>query len=201
MYSAVCRLGLVVAILSCTSRLAAAPQEEARSSSVPSVETSEPKAVLQRFETYHIRSKTIYMKREVLLKACQERAEFSAWKLTPAEDPASADVIIEVTLPFLTWEWNYKLLHRESGRVLASGKVSALEQHQAAPLLAADLVKAIAASREIPDTRKPQPTAQNKVAGLKSWHVKGKGPAASGDLTMAIGENAVYISDSSGKQA
>jgi hypothetical protein len=200
MEAAVTRVALLTALLCCTGQIAGAAQEVPRTLPAASFQQSDGNEILQRFETYHIRSKTIYMKREVLLKACQERAEFSAWKLTPTEDPGSAEVIIEITLPFLTWEWNYQLVHRTSARVLGGGKVSALEQHQAAPLLAADLVKTIRAARGVPETFTPAAPAASTLRGLKTWRVKGTASPAGGDLTLAIGEDSVFFTDSNGKR-
>jgi len=178
-----------------------APQEAPRTGTEQSVGASSASVeFLRSFETYHIKTKTIYMKSEVLLKSCQKSPEFAAWKLKPVENPGSADLTIEITLPFLSWGWNYQMIQRASGRLLASGKVKALEQHQAVPLLVADFVKTIASARGAPEMQGLLAAPlTSETAGLKKWHVSGTALREHTDLTLSIGENAIFLDESSGK--
>jgi hypothetical protein len=89
----------------------------------------------------------------LLHKACGERAEFSAWNLRAVADVRDAEMVIEVTLPPLSWEWNFRLLEHPSYRVLASGMIKAVEQRQAVPLLAAEISRQIQSVRGIPRLR------------------------------------------------
>jgi len=111
---------------------------------------ADPVGILRRLETYYIKSGTIYLHRDVMQKALEQRPEFAAWNLKQSDDPDSADVAIEITLPSLSWEWNFKMVYRTTGQLLGTGKVKALEQHQAAPLLAAEIVKCIQSARGVP---------------------------------------------------
>ena len=91
-----------------------------------------PEHILREFKSYYIRSDTIYLHRETLQKELRDRPEFPAWGLTATEDSNAADVVITITLPFLTWEWNYRMVYQPTGTVLGTGKVSAAVEKTAA---------------------------------------------------------------------
>ena len=118
------------------------------------VADEEPGGTLATFRTYFVDSDTIYMKAETLQGALERRPEFAAWGLQATSDRRKADVIIEVTLPFLTWEWNYKIKQGTSSTVLAAGKVKALTEGIAAPQLAAEMAGRIKVVRALPQTHK-----------------------------------------------
>ena len=106
--------------------------------------------VLGSFKSYYIKSDTIYLHRETLQKELRNRREFSAWELTETDDANSADVAITITLPLLSWEWNYRMVYQPTGAVLGTGKVSAAVEKTAAPQLAALIVKRIREARPLP---------------------------------------------------
>jgi len=161
--------------------------------------SSDPIEILRGFGTYYVKSNTIYMNSDVLLASFREKPEFAAWKLRSVDDAGSADLTIEITVPFLSWEWNYRMVHRATGLVLASGKVKALEQHQAAPLLAADIAKAIESARGVPEMPRNAASPASRLAGSKKWRVKGGAALENHDLTLAIGEDAIFFDESPGK--
>src|SRR5579864_5558076 len=111
---------------------------------------NDPEHILQEFKSYYIKSDTIYLHRETLQTELQKRGEFPAWELTTTEDAKAADVVITITLPFLTWEWNYRMVYQPTGAVLGTGKVSAAVEKTAAPQLAAMIVKRIRDVRPLP---------------------------------------------------
>jgi hypothetical protein len=166
-----------------------------------SAAATDPLEILRSFQTYYIKSGTIYLHRDVLQKELEQRPEFTAWHLKPSDDPASADLTVEITLPFMSWEWNYKLVERATGRLLATGKVKALDQHQAAPLLAAEITKTIQSVRGLPEMQGlavAQPT--HAQAAQKKWHVKGaSGPLLDKDLVLSIGRESISVSEQSGQ--
>jgi len=138
---------------------------------------SESQDILRGFKSYYIKSDTIYLHRDTLLKELQKRGEFSAWELTATEDAKAADVVITITLPFLTWEWNYRMVYQPTGTVLSTGKVSAAVEKTAAPQLAAMIVKHIREVRPLPasfqDAKGTPPTPANSgVETGKSWKLK-----------------------------
>jgi hypothetical protein len=113
-------------------------------------QNSDPQDILSGFRSYYIKSDTIYLHRDTLLKELQKRGEFSAWELAAAEDFKAADVVITITLPFLTWEWNYRMVYQPTGAEIGKGKVSAAVEQTAAPQLAAMIVKRIREARPLP---------------------------------------------------
>jgi len=141
----------------------------------------DPERILQDFKSYYIKSDTIYLHREKLQKELQNRPEFPAWELTASEDSKAADVVITITLPFLTWEWNYRMVYQPTGAVLGTGKVSAAVEKTAAPQLAAMIVKPIRKGRPLPASFQEaqsasQAPANSSAGNEKSWRVSYSGP-------------------------
>jgi hypothetical protein len=87
--------------------------------------------VLRGFQTYYLEIDTIFLEHPAIEQALAKRSEFQAWGLTRTTEPGVADVIIQFTLPALTWQWNYKLIHGSTGQLLGFGRVAALEEHEA----------------------------------------------------------------------
>ena len=147
-------------------------------------QNSDAQDILRGFKSYYIKSDTIYLHRDTLLKELQKRGEFSAWDLTATEDSEAADVVITITLPFLTWEWNYRMVYQPTGTVLGTGKVSAAVEKTAVPQLAAMIVKRIREARPLPASSRETVETQQALANSspekgKSWRVRYiSGPAA-----------------------
>jgi hypothetical protein len=59
--------------------------------------------VLRGFQTYYLEIDTIFLEHPVIEQALAKRPEFQAWGLTRTTEPGAADVIIQFTLPALTW--------------------------------------------------------------------------------------------------
>jgi len=163
------------------------PALESTSSGVekaPAAQNSDPQDILRGFKSYYIKSNTIYLHRETLQKELQSRPEFPAWELTETEDSKAADVVITVTLPFLTWEWNYRMVYQPTGTVLGTGKVSAAVEKTAAPQLATMIVKRIREARPLPASFRetvetPQALANSSPEKEKSQKVRYiSGPAS-----------------------
>lgn len=139
-------------------------------------QNSDPQDILRGFKSYYIKSDTIYLHRDMLLKELQKRGEFSTWDLTATEDSKAADVVITITLPFLTWEWNYRMVHQPTGMELGKGKVSAAVEQTAAPQLAAMVIKRIREARPLPTSFRETIETQQALANSsaergKSWKV------------------------------
>jgi len=146
------------------------------SEQVPVPKKTDPEDILRGFKSYYIKSDTIYLHRETLQKELQNRPEFPAWELAATEDANVADVVITITLPFLTWEWTYRMVSQPTGTVLGTGKVSAAVEKTATPQLAAMIVKCIRDARPLPASfQGPQGTPQalpNSTQGKgKSWEI------------------------------
>src|SRR5713226_1137842 len=143
----------------------------------PGAQDSARQDILRGFKSYYIKSETIYLHQDTLLKELQKRGEFCAWELTAAEDSKAADVVVTITLPFLTWEWNYRMVYQPTGTVLGTGKVSAAAEKTAAPQLAAMIVERIRSARPLPASFQDAQGAQQALANLspeegKSWKVR-----------------------------
>jgi len=144
---------------------------------IPAAQNSDPQDILRGFKSYYIKSDTIYLHRETLQKELQNRLEFGAWELTATEDSKAAEVVVTITLPFLTWEWNYRMVYQPTGTELGSGKVSAAVEKTASPQLAAMIVKRIREARplygSIQQTREThQAPANSSPEKGKSWKVR-----------------------------
>ena len=78
---------------------------------------------------------------------------------------------------------------------LGSGKVKALEEHRAAPRLAAEIVKTIALVRGAPQMGGHAPEARTPGRS-KKWLVKGaSGPLQDKALTLSFGREFVSSTD------
>ena len=167
----------------------------------PQIKNVDPERILQEFKSYYIKSDTIYLHQDTLLKELQKRGEFSAWELTATEDSKAAEVVVTITLPFLTWEWNYRMVYQPTGMVLGSGKVSAAVEKTAAPQLAAMIVKRIREARplygSIQETGEThQAPANSSPEKGKSWKVKYISGPASGlpkDTTVTLTVNREWM--------
>ena len=178
-------LGLLVWVIPVTSSAGAAPQQTGVGEKTPAsspeklslAKMAAPEDMLRGFKSYYIKSDTIYLHPETLQKELQGRKEFPAWGLTPIEDSKAADVLITITLPFLTWEWNYRMVYQPTGTVLGTGKVSAAVEKTAVPQLAAMMVKRIREARPLPASfQDAQATSQvltdSRPENAKSWKVR-----------------------------
>lgn len=113
-----------------------------------------PAELLRAAKTIHIRSKTIYLNPPVLEAELRKLPEFQALQLKLVGNANEADVVVEVTLPFLTWMWNYTVTHRATSTVLTTNKIRGLTDGSVSPRLAGDLVTRLRAARE--STARPQ---------------------------------------------
>lgn len=108
-----------------------------------------PRSLLGRARTIFVSSGTSYFEPVQLHNALLKRSEFEAWQLAIIDvwDKRNiADLFIEVDRPLFTFTFTYKVTDRSTGMLLTSGKVTAWDGNEAAPLLAgrilADIKKA-----------------------------------------------------------
>jgi hypothetical protein len=200
-------LVLLLLTVESTSGQESAPDHRALASATsavektPAAQNSGPQDILRGFKSYYVKSDTIYLHRETLQKELQNRPEFPAWELTAAEDAKTADVVITITLPFLTWEWNYRMVYQPTGTVLGSGKVSAAVENTAVPQLAAMIVKRIRDVRPLPASFQDaqatsQALADSRPGKGKSWKVRYiSGPASrlSKDMPVTLTVNREWM--------
>ena len=101
---------------------------------------SDPAELLRAAKSVFIRSKTIYLSPIVLERELLKQRGFNSLGLKVVKNEKEADLVLEVTLPFLTWSWSYTLTHAQTGTLLVSGKIRELTASVAAPKLAAGLI-------------------------------------------------------------
>jgi hypothetical protein len=106
--------------------------------------------VLSTCRTIFVESHTIYLKGNLLQDALYTRPEMRDWGIRIVDDRNQADLYIDVTRPFLTFDWVYKIIDNRTGTVLATDKVVAWDGPTAAPQLAAKIVGDIRAARPLP---------------------------------------------------
>jgi uncharacterized caspase-like protein len=99
-----------------------------------------PGELLRAAKTVFIRSRTIYLNPNVLEGELLKHPDFNSLGLKIVKNEKEADLVIEVKLPFLSWEWNYTLTYAQTGTLLVSGKVRGITDDTASPKLAAGLI-------------------------------------------------------------
>ncbi len=90
-------------------------------------------------ETIYVRSKTVYLNPSMLEAEFRKLPEFQGLKLKFVADVKEADLVLEITLPFLTWMWNYSVTHRTGNTSILSGKLRELTATAASPKLAKEI--------------------------------------------------------------
>ena len=111
---------------------------------------SSPKALLRRSRTFYVASGTSFFEPVQLETALRGRAEFDAWGMAGVGDWSKrsvADVMVEIDRPLFTYTFTYKLTARDTGVVLATGKVSAFDGNAAAPELADRIIGGLGKAR------------------------------------------------------
>lgn len=89
------------------------------------------------------RSDTVYMKSATIRSWLQREPEFNQLSLAFTVNQGQADYYVEVTRPFLTWDWTYCVVKTKSGKVVASGKVTAATAERAARAFAPKIIQAL----------------------------------------------------------
>jgi hypothetical protein len=92
------------------------------------------------------------MKGNLLQDAFYTRPEMREWGIRIVDDRNEADIDIDVTRPFLTYDWIFKMIDPKTGIVLATGKITAIDGPAAAQRLAIDIVNQIRSVRPVPST-------------------------------------------------
>lgn len=89
------------------------------------------------------RSDTVYMKSDTVRSWLRRQPEFSQLRLAFAADQKHADYYVEVTRPVFTWDWTYCVVRTGSGKMVASGKVTAATAELAAKGLVPKIIQAL----------------------------------------------------------
>ncbi|MGH9767740.1 MAG: caspase family protein, partial [Blastocatellia bacterium] len=107
----------------------------------------DPTELFRAAKTIHIRSKTIYLRQKLLEDELLKQPGFQDLGLKIVPAPTEADLVVDVTLPFLTWMWTYVVTHQSSNTPIANGKIREITAGVASPKLAKDLLTRLQALR------------------------------------------------------
>lgn len=110
----------------------------------------DPDAILRSARSMFVESHTIWMKGNLLQDALYTRPEMREWGVRVVDNRNEADIYIDVTRPFLTYDWIFKMISPRTGMVLGEGKVTAIDGPAAAQRLAIDIVNRIRSARPVP---------------------------------------------------
>ena len=127
-----------------------AAEEKLAAEESAKIAEASPKALLRRARTIYIESGTSFFEPVQLQNALSKRAEMDAWQMAIVDGWQKrevADVVIEVDRPVFTYTFTYRITHRGTGVVLATGKVTAFDGNAAAPMLAVKIVEEIMSAR------------------------------------------------------
>jgi S1-C subfamily serine protease len=111
---------------------------------------NDPAGILRSARSIFVESHTIWMKGNLLQDALYVRPEMREWGIRIVDDRNGADVYIDVTRPFLTYDWIFKMISPKTGTVLGTGKVTAIDGPAAAQRLAIDIVNQFRTVRPAP---------------------------------------------------
>jgi S1-C subfamily serine protease len=106
--------------------------------------------IVRTARSIFVESHTIWMKGNLLQDALYTRPEMREWGVRVVDDRNEADIYIDVTRPFLTYDWIFKMISPKTGMVLGEGKVTAIDGPAAAQRLAIDIVNRIRSARPVP---------------------------------------------------
>jgi len=111
--------------------------------------------IVRSAQSIFVESHTIWMKGNLLQDALYIRPEMREWGMRIVDDRNEADIYVDVTRPFLTYDWIFKMISPKTGMVLGEGKVTAIDGPAAAQRLAIDIVNKIRSARPVPAPSTP----------------------------------------------
>lgn len=117
-------------------------------------DAKDPVYVIANARSLVVRSSTVYLESKHLAAALRQRPEFAAWGVAIAStenaDPSNvpADLYLEVSRPFLSFDWRFRLLVANTETVVGSGRVVAWDGPRAAVLITAQIVERFKAVRD-----------------------------------------------------
>ena len=111
------------------------------------ISSRDPEVILRQFRTIYVRSKTVWMKDEVIKNALRQTPEFKSLGLVIVENAKVADALLVTDRVLFTWDFTYSLSHQNTSIVLASGKFTQIDGITAANTIAKDVLKRVKAAR------------------------------------------------------
>lgn len=114
-----------------------------------------PEEALRTCRTVMVESHTIWMKGNLLQDALYVRPEIREWGISIVDSRNAADIYIDITRPFLTYDWVYQMINTSTGAIVGTGKVVAIDGPAAAQRLALEIVGRIRSVRPLQEKKGP----------------------------------------------
>ena len=113
--------------------------------------SKDPDVILRTFKTMYVRAeRAVYFKTDQMKAALGRNKDFMAMKISLVDDPAVADVVLEVSYQF-AWDYPFTVKHQNTSVILVSGKGSGPFSGPAgATSVASELTKALKPYRTQP---------------------------------------------------
>jgi len=127
-----------------------AAEEKKAAEEAARIEATSPKSLLSHARILHIYSNTTYFESVQLENALRKHNEVEAWQIAMIDGGGQRDVAdtnIEIDRPFFTFTYTYKITNRNTGIVLATGKLNAIDSNAAANMLADRIIDEIRKAR------------------------------------------------------
>lgn len=131
-------------------QLRKAAEEKNAAEEAARIEATSPKALLSHAHILHINSNTTYFEEVQLENALRKRNEIDQWQIAMIDGWGKrdvADTLVEIDRPFFTFTYTYKITNRNTGIILATGKLDAIDSNAAASMLADRIVEEIRKAR------------------------------------------------------
>jgi hypothetical protein len=121
---------------------------EAKTPPAPSRRARKVKSDEPKLRNVFIRSKTAFLNATLLEAVLLKQPDFQsgAWRIV--RNQKDADLLVEISLPFLTWNWTYEVTQPATATLVATGKVREALATQAVPRLAEQLSEVFKRLRE-----------------------------------------------------
>jgi len=127
-----------------------AAEEKKAAEEAARIEATSPKALLSHARILHISSNTTYFEEVQLENALRKRNEIDQWQIAMVDGWQKRDVAdteVEIDRPFFTFTYTYKITNHNTGIILATGKLNAMDSNAAASMLAERIVDEIRKAR------------------------------------------------------
>jgi hypothetical protein len=121
------------------------------------IAATSPRTLLSRARTLYISSDTKFFEEVQLQNALRKHAEMDSLQLAIIDGWAKrdfADIFIEIDRPLFTYTFTYEMLDHATGIILATGKVTAFDSNEAAPMLADKIIEEIRNARGVAKIKK-----------------------------------------------
>jgi hypothetical protein len=105
----------------------------------------DPVEIMRSAQKIFIRSKTVFLKPELLENELRNQFEFQAGKLFIVKDMRAADLVIVLDRPLFTFTFTYTVTHPQTSLLVDSGKVTAVDGNDAAPKIMRELMSRLRA--------------------------------------------------------